>query len=508
MRFAQDANGRGTQLASDAMSRSSRAIERDLLALLGTGSVLAGTTSAYLTDATESRKLRGRADAVALPANTAEVAQVVAWCYDHDVAIVPRGGGTGFAGGAVPLDGGVVLGLERLRGPARIEPELWRAQVPAGVPTATLRRQARENGLLFPPDPGAAEQSQIGGNIATNAGGPHAFKYGVTGAWVTGVDVVIPPGELVTIGGPIRKDVAGYDLKSLVVGSEGTLGVVTGAWLRLVPAPEAALPVVAFCASAELGCAAILSVFANGLAVAALEYLDEGSIAMTRGGFPGEVPSAARFMLIVEADGSPSEAERLRLEVVEGLGEYALSIQSPTDPAAINRLWLWRDGVSLVASAQRGGKFSEDIVVPLDRFGEALDATLAIGRRHSLPTCSWGHAGDGNLHSTFLVNADDSGELARAEQAAEELFVLAAALGGSISGEHGVGLVKRGALAHQWMPPALALHEAVKRAFDPKGLLNPGKKLGRPIGANSVGGAANTASSTLGEHQPHNQKGA
>ena len=164
--------------------------------------------------------------------------------------------------------------------------------------------------------------------------------------------------------------------------------------------------------------------------------------------------------------------------------------------------------MSLVASAQRGGKFSEDIVVPLDRFGEALDATLAIGRRHSLPTCSWGHAGDGNLHSTFLVNADDSGELARAEQAAEELFVLAAALGGSISGEHGVGLVKRGALAHQWMPPALALHEAVKRAFDPKGLLNPGKKLGRPIGANSVGGAANTASSTLGEHQPHNQKGA
>ena len=150
---------------------------------------------------------------MALPATTEEVARVVAWCYEHEVPIVPRGGGTGFAAGAVPLDGGVVVGLERMRGVRAFEPLLWRICVEAGLSTAEVRRRARENGLSFPPDPGAAEQSQIGGNIATNAGGPHAFKYGVTGAWVTGLEAVVPPGEIVAVGGPIRKDVAGYDLK-------------------------------------------------------------------------------------------------------------------------------------------------------------------------------------------------------------------------------------------------------------------------------------------------------
>src|SRR5436305_12078584 len=153
-------------------------------------------------------------------------------------------GGTGFAGGAVPLDGGLVLGLERLTGIRSIDPLLWRICVEAGFRTADLRRTARESGLVFPPDPGASEQSQIGGNIATNAGGPHAFKYGVTGRWVTGLEAVVPPGEVISVGGPIRKDVAGYDLKSLLIGSEGTLGVVTAAWLRFIPAPEAAYPVV------------------------------------------------------------------------------------------------------------------------------------------------------------------------------------------------------------------------------------------------------------------------
>jgi FAD/FMN-containing dehydrogenase len=190
----------------------------------------------------------------------------VRWCYDHDVAIVPRGGGTGFTGGAVP-DGGVVVGLERLRRLRSLDPGLWRACVDAGVPTAVLRRRARESGLLFAPDPGAAEQSQLGANIATNAGGPHAFKYGVTGAWVTGLEVVLAPGELVTVGGPVRKDVAGYDLKSLLIGSEGTMGIVTGAWLKLIPAPETAYPVVSFHDSIEAGYAAVRSVYESGLLV-------------------------------------------------------------------------------------------------------------------------------------------------------------------------------------------------------------------------------------------------
>ena len=222
----------------------SAAAERDLRALLGAGAVLPGATRRYLTDATESRAVHGRADAIVLPSDAQQVASVVRWCYDHDVALTPRGGGTGLAAGAVP-SGGVVLSLERLRTVRSLQEELWRAHVEAGITTADVARLARENGLLYPPDPGAAEQSQIGGNIATNAGGPHTFKYGVTGAWVTGLELVIAPGELISIGGPARKDVAGYDIKSLIVGSEGTLAVVTAAWLRLTPAPESQLPVVA-----------------------------------------------------------------------------------------------------------------------------------------------------------------------------------------------------------------------------------------------------------------------
>jgi glycolate oxidase subunit GlcD len=458
---------------------SASAIGSELATLLGEHAVLAGDTRAYLVDATESRNLHGRADAIVLPADAESVATVVRWCYEHDVAIVPRGGGTGFTGGAVPVDGGVVVGLERLRQVRQFDPALWRISTEAGVTTAELRRRARENGLSFPPDPGAAEQSQLGGNIATNAGGPHAFKYGVTGEWVTGLEVVLTPGEVVKVGGPIRKDVAGYDLCSLLIGSEGTLGIVTAAWLKLTPAPEASLPVVGFYPRARLGCDALEAVLATGLVPAALEYLDAGSLQATEAAFPSRVPPDAGFMLIADADGSLSEAQRLRTELIEVLQENALAVHAPTDPREIAALWRWRDGASLGVTAQRGGKVSEDIVVPVDRLHEAIEATVDIGQRHQLAACSWGHAGDGNLHSTFMIDPADPEELERAELAASDLFGLAASLGGSVSGEHGIGWVKRGALARQWDLPALAMHEAIKRLFDPKGLLNPGKKLGR-----------------------------
>jgi glycolate oxidase subunit GlcD len=457
------------------------AIQADLRSCLPPGAVLPGDASAYLGDETEGRGLRGRADAVVLPASAEEVARVMAWCYEHDVPMVPRGGGTGFAGGAVPLDGGVVVSLERLRAIRSFDPPLWRMSLEAGVRTAEVRRLARENGLLFPPDPGAAEQSQIGGNIATNAGGPHAFKYGTTGAWVTGLEAVVAPGEVITVGGPVRKDVAGYDLRGLLVGSEGTLGIITAAWLKLIPAPEAALPVAAFYEGIAPGCEAIERVLGSGLAVAALEYLDAGTLEAAGGAFPGDVPAGSGFLVLAEADGSAAEAARLHTELVDVLAEGALAVHGPSERTAVAELWRWRDGVSIAVSARRGGKVSEDIAVPLDRLADAIAETLEIGRRHGLPACSWGHAGDGNLHSTFLVEPGDEEELVRAERAAADLFALAARLGGSISGEHGVGWVKRGGLALQWAPRALDLHAEIKRSFDPKGLLNPGKKLGRVL---------------------------
>ena len=446
---------------------------KDLRARFGNGLVLDDVPASYLSDATEARGLRGHADAVVLPRTAEEVAEVVTWCYEHDVAITPRGGGTGFAGGAVPL-GGIVLGLERLRRVRSIDPFLWRMEVEAGVTTLDVRRLARENGLLFPPDPGAAEQSQIGGNVATNAGGPHAFKYGVTGDWVTGVEAVVAPGELLAVGGAIRKDVAGYDLKSLFVGSEGTLGVVTSVWLNLTPAPEAVAPIVSLHADTRSGCDALARVLSSGLPVAALEYLDAETVRRSARSFP--VPLAEGFLVLAEVDGSSEEVARLRAAVLEAVGEDALSVWAPESPSEIAALWRWRDGVSLAVQVERGGKVSEDIVVPFDRLAEAIEETLAIGTRHQLAACSWGHAGDGNLHSTFMIDPADEAERIRAAAAATELFDLAVRLGGSISGEHGLGLVKDGGLERQWSPAAVSLHRSIKSAFDPKGLLNPGKK--------------------------------
>jgi glycolate oxidase subunit GlcD len=449
----------------------------DLRRLVGDDAVLDPAPAHYLVDETEGRGVRGRADAVVLPADAGEVAAVVRWCYAQDVPVVPRGGGTGYAAGAVPLDGGIVVALDRLQRVRSFEPLLWRLEVEAGARTAAVRRLARESGLLFPPDPGAAEQSQIGGNVATNAGGPHAFKYGVTGAWVTGVEAVVAPGELVRLGGPVRKDVAGYDLRSLLVGSEGTLGVITSVSLRLIPTPEAAWPVAAFYDGTAAGCAAIERVLGNGLPVAALEFLDTATVRLAGAGFPGTL--ADGFLVVAEADGTAAGAAALRDEVAAVLAEGSLALWTPAAPAETAAFWRWRDGVALRVQTHRGGKSSEDIGVPLERLGEAVEETHAVGRRHDLETCSWGHAGDGNVHATFLVDPGDAEELGRAQAAAEELFALATRLGGTISGEHGVGWVKGGRLALQWNDAALGLHEAVKRAFDPKNLFNPGKKLAR-----------------------------
>ncbi len=454
------------------MAAPGRTLAAELAAIVGADAVLDGSDPVYSRDATETRGIEGRADAVVFPQSADQVARVLAWCYEHDVPLTPRGGGTGFAGGAVPVEGGVVLALDRLDRVRAFEPLLWRAHVEAGVRTGHVHRLARESGLAFPPDPGASEQSQIGGNIATNAGGPHAFKYGVTGRWVTGLEAVVPPGEVIAVGGPVRKDVAGYDLKSLLIGSEGTLGIVTAAWLRLIPAPEASHPVAAFYAGTSAGCRAIERVVGSGLVPAALEYLDAGSLAAAGGAFPGGVPTGATFVVIAEADGTAEEAARLRDELDEVLGEDALAVVTP-EPSA---LWRWREGVAFAVISLRGGKSGEDVVVPLDRLAEAIDETVEIGRRHDLVACSWGHAGDGNVHANFVVDPRDEAELDRARAGAEELFAMAIRLGGSISGEHGIGWTKRGWLEHQWGPRAVALHRELKQVFDPKGLLNPGKK--------------------------------
>jgi glycolate oxidase subunit GlcD len=429
----------------------------------------------YLADLM-GRGVQGTADAVVLPSSVEEVAAVMRWCYENDVPLTARGGGTGLAGGAIPVQGGVVIGFERLNKVRRFDPLLWRMHVEAGVTTGDIQRLARESGLRFPPDPGAAEISQIGGNIACNAGGPHAFKYGVTGNWVTGLEVVIPPGEIVHVGGPLRKDVAGYDVKNLLVGSEGTLGLITAAWLKLVPAPELELPVIGLYRDAEAGISAIERVLASGVVPAAIEYLDAVTLQYSGDAYPFRLPEGAAFMVITEADGADSEARRVAAELQEALAEDAVAVHAPVEPSDVTELWRWRGGAAFAILAQRGGAFSEDIAVPLDKLRDVARETLAIGERHNVPALSFGHAGDGNIHSTFLFSPDDLDEEQRADDACHELFELALRLGGTISGEHGVGWLKRGQLVHQLGPVGFDLHNRIKQTFDPKNLLNPGKK--------------------------------
>ena len=443
------------------------ALLKDLAALLGPGEVVDPAARAggpYLSDATASRGIHGRADAIALPRSAEQVAAVLAYAYDHDVALTTRGGGSGYGAGAVP-DGGILLATERLTGVPQMHLERWLLDTPAGVRTADLRQRARASGLLYPPDPGSQEQSLIGGNIATNAGGPHSFRYGVTGHWVQSLEVAVAPGELIRLGQPVRKDVSAYDLRALMVGSEGTLGIITAAQLRLIPAPEAALPLLGRYRDSAAGAAAIEAILTCGAVPAALEYLDTNA------------SDDGSFLVIAEADGSPAAAREQAVLIRAAMEPDALSIEAPTTRAEIAALWRWREGRSLAITARRGGKLSEDIDVPVTALAEAIDAIGEIGARHGLESCSWGHAGDGNLHATFLIDREDRAEIARAERAAEELFALAVRLGGSISGEHGIGRVKRAALAGALSPAVIALSRQVKAALDPKGLLNPHVKL-------------------------------
>ena len=460
------------------MATDARPLERELVALLGEDALRRGTEAEpYLHDSTEMQGLAGRADAIVAPGSAEQVAELVAWCYERDVAIVPRGGGTGFAGGSVPMEGGVVLSLERLDRVRSLEPDFWRMELEAGVRTGRVHQLTRENGLYFPPDPGASEQSQIGGNIACNAGGPHSFKYGVTGAWVLGLEAVLPPGRLLRFGGPLRKDVAGYDVPSLLIGSEGTLGIIVSAWLRLVPAPEAQIPVAAVYRDAHAGVAALRRVYGYGLVPATLEYLDRGCVRATRAAFPKPLPEDAGFVVLAEADGTQDSARALSRDLEEALGEDALLVDTFDSLAEERALWRWRSGVSFAVSAQRGGKMSEDIAVPFDALEEAIGVVAELEGTVGLPTCSWGHAGDGNLHATFMIDAHEAAEVERALKGTEELFARTLALGGTVSGEHGLGWVKRGQFDRQFRPEEADLQRRLKSLFDPKHLLNPGKKV-------------------------------
>ena len=420
----------------------------DLACIVGREFAVAPVPAWALSDATEWAGVRGHAEVLVRPAGTGEVSRVLAWCHERGVPVTPRGGGTGFAGGCSP-DGGVVLALDRLDRVESVEPETWRMRVGAGVTTATVRRLARENGLHFPPDPGAAESSQIGGNVATNAGGPHTLGFGPTRRWVTGVEAVLASGELLEARS-LHRDVAGYDLAGLLCGSEGTLAVITAVALRLVPWTEPDPPMLSFFDDAAAGAAAAAAVLAEGQQPAVLDFVDGEALAAAP--YPGA--AGAGFALLIEG------------------AQLDGAVPAPD-------AWRWRDGISHAVAAQRGGKLSEDVTVPLARLAEMVEGTREIGERHDLGACSWGHAGDGIVHATLMFDRADGAAAARAREAGDALFDLALALGGTLSGEHGLGRLKAHRAEDTLGRTTVTAMRAVKDALDPRGILNPGVKLPR-----------------------------
>ena len=427
---------------------------------------------AYLHDGTASRGINGHADAVAVPYDTGAVADLLAWCNNNRIPVTVRGGGTGLAGGAVP-SGGVVLSLEGLNRIRSFEPDWWRMEVEAGVTTAEARGLAAGAGLYLPPDPGSAGRSTIGGNVATNAAGPHSFKYGPFSAWVTGLEVVLASGEILLVGGRVRKDVAGYDLKSLFVGSEGELGVVTAVRLRLIPMPASRLPAVFSFPNPSAAQRAMAACMRSGVSPAAIEFLDAATMRNAGSGLDritGDGFDEASFVLIVETDGSADEASASRRRIASALEPDADGVWLPDDLDQTGELWRWRSQVSDRIVAAAGGKAGEDICVPTDRLAEAVEGVHRVAADAGLEACCWGHAGDGNVHANLLVGPQADQTALAATTA--KLFELALSLGGTITGEHGVGRVKRQALPAQLGPVATGLNHGLKQVFDPNRTLN------------------------------------
>jgi glycolate oxidase len=435
----------------------------------------AGECLAYGTDALR----RGHpADAVVTPADTSEVAAIARICSDARTPLVPRGAGTGYTGGAVPVRGGVVLSLERLNRILEIDEGNLLAVVQPNVTTGDLQDAVERVGLFYPPDPASLRQSAIGGNVAECAGGPRAFKYGVTRQYVLGLEAVLASGDVIRTGGRTVKNVVGYDLTHLLVGSEGTLAIVTEIVLRLIPKPPAQVALQATFASIEAATEAVSRMIRARVVPAALELVDGESLAAVSAYLAGRTlaPAGTAALLLVETDGLPelAEAEAVRAEAAcREAG--ALDVRRAQDEGARQELWAVRRELSPALRTIAPLKFNHDVVVPKARVPELLRLVDRIRERFTLRIPCFGHVGDGNIHVNIMVSPDDADEVRRAGEAERVLFEGVVALQGSISGEHGIGFSKAPYLALELTPETIAVMRAVKAAFDPLGILNPGK---------------------------------
>jgi len=417
-----------------------------------------------------------RPDAVVLPRSAGDVAEVLRLANELCFPVTPRGAGTGLAGGAVPVRGGVVMSLARLNHIREIDRRNLLAVVEPGVVTLDLQRAVHEAGLFYPPDPASARVSTIGGNLATNAGGPRCFKYGVTRDYVLGLQVVLPTGDVLQTGGRTVKNVSGYDLTRLIVGSEGTLGIITQATLRLVPQPEAYQTLMAVFPVLENAGQAVEAIVAAGVVPCSLELMDQASLQVVEEYLHLGLPVAAEAVLLVEVDGYKAAVARQAAEAARLCRECgAADVQVAGSEAEEARLWQGRKAISAALARIKPVKIGEDVAVPPSQVPEFLRRFRYLREKYGLSAVVFGHAGDGNVHPNVVVDPRDPAEMAKVKEWLGALARLALDLGGTLSGEHGIGNMKAPYLEWEVGPVGLQTMQAIKRALDPRGVLNPGK---------------------------------
>ncbi len=417
------------------------------------------------------------ADVVVIPASSAEISRIARLCHDRRIPLVVRGAGTGYTGGAVPTSGGVVLSMERLNRILEIDQINLLAVVEPNVINGDLQRAVEAVGLFYPPDPASLDQASRGGNVAECAGGPRAFKYGTTKRYVLALEAVLPTGEIVHTGSKAVKNVVGYDLTQLLVGSEGTLAIITRVTLRLVPKPPAYATALAMFRSIDDAVNAVSALIARRVVPAAIELIDEDTLrAIEKHTGAALAPAGTRALVIVEADGMPAAVAEEIARVEEACAAVGATVfRRAADAAEREQIWAVRRQGSMALRATGLLKINHDVVVPRGRVPQLFAAVEEIRREYRLTIASFGHAGDGNIHVNLMVDPTDQAELARARQAERVLFERVVALEGSISGEHGIGFAKKPYIGLELSDDEMALMKRIKAAFDPHNILNPGK---------------------------------
>ncbi|MBS1797859.1 MAG: FAD-binding protein [Acidobacteria bacterium] len=415
-------------------------------------------------------------EAVVFPESTAQMVEILKLANEYLFPVTARGGGVGYTGGAVPIEGGIVVGTDRMNRIVEINADDLYVVCQPGLTTYALQQAVEKYGLLFPPDPASYKDSYIGGNIAENAGGMRTPKYGVTKHSVLGLEVVTATGEVIRTGGRTVKNVVGFDLTGLICGSEGMLGIITEATLKLLPMPEATATVRASFKTMEEACKVLTRFTPEGLLPMAMEVVDRNCIGAIEENFAFGLAADAGAILIVAVDGFRDEVEKNAITIERILkANNGFDILRSKTKDEENKLWDVRRAISPSLMKYGTLKINEDVVVPRSKVPELIRRVEEIGRRHQTFVANFGHAGDGNIHVNFMCDRADADSVARARACVKETFELSVNLGGSISGEHGIGYVKAPYLDIAVDRPTLEVMKAIKKVFDPNGILNPGK---------------------------------